>query len=198
MISLPSLALALALNLPAAQPIPPAPPLPAPTGSPAATPAPASSGATPGPAASPSPGPSASPPIPGGSPPTSGASPLPQTGSPAPTASPVPTPRPTPIYHFKFVPPVKASPNPDDPQILEVDLNSQTLHGTIAMRILTNAVVTKVVTSSNGHSGTVPQVGPGEFAATGSVPKVPFTITLEFVASTADGRSTSVKIPVKL
>jgi hypothetical protein len=156
-------------------------------------PAPASTAATPAPAASPSPGPSASPPSPG-------ASPLPQAGSPAPvlTASPTPSPRPTPIYHFKFVPPVKASSNPDDPQILEVDLNSQTLHGTIAMRILTNAVVTKVVTSSNGRSGSVPQIGPGEFAATSSVPKFPITITLEFVASTADGRSTSVKIPVKL
>jgi hypothetical protein len=177
-----------------------APPLPAPTSS-AATPGPSASpsaGPSTSPSAGPSPGPSALPTASSSA--TPNASPLPGGASPAPTpaASPAPTAAPTPVYHFKFVPPVKASPNPADPQILEVDLNSQTLHGTIAMRILTNAVVTKVITRSNGQSGTVPQIGPGAFAATGSVPKLPIKITLEFVASTADGRSTSVKIPVKL
>jgi hypothetical protein len=101
------------------------------------------------------------------------------------------------------VPKPAASPDPEAPQILEVDLNSRQLKDTIAIRVLTNAAVTRVESRSNGRSGVVPQVGPGEFIAVGKLPKIPFiargwTINLEFIAYAADGRKTSVKVPVKL
>ena len=94
---------------------------------------------------------------------------------------------------------------PGSPQILEVDLNSNVLkaQGDIDIRVLTSPDVVKVVSRSGGHSGEVHKVGDGEFVAAGKLPKLPFFVggvsfNLEFIASTGDGRSTSVTVPVKL
>jgi hypothetical protein len=123
--------------------------------------------------------------------------------SPLPSATPLPTP--TPNYKYRFTP----APNPaaasGSPEILEVDLNDKQLtpHGKIAMRVLTSPDVVKVITRSNGREGPLQQIGPGEFIANGSIPGIPFIahgwkINIEFVATTADGRTTSVKVPVTL
>ncbi len=92
-----------------------------------------------------------------------------------------------------------------NPQIFEVDLNDNSLRsrGPIDIRVLTSPEVTKVVSRSNGQEGNVPRVGPGEFAAMSRLPVIPFiasgmTIKLQFVASTPDGHSTTVAVPVKL
>lgn len=177
----------------AAQPRPPLPGAP-PSGSPA--PAPPASAAPASPSAAPIP-----------------AQPYPGVPSlPGPTAAPsaaagaTPTPSPTktPNYTFRFVP--KASPVPSGaPEILEVDLNSNVLKakGDIDMRVLTSPNVVTVVSRSGGHAGGLAKVGDGEFVAAGKLPALPFFVggvsfNLQFVASTQDGRSTSVTIPVKL
>ena len=177
-----------------------------------ATPAPLS--ATPSPSASTpvstsSPGPSAS--QSPGTLPQSGATATPNvtvtpsaTESPSPLPSGTPSPTPTPNYKYRVTP----SPNPaasGGPQILEIDLNDKQLtpHGKIAIRVLTSPDVVKVITRSNGRDGSLQQIAPGEFTANGSIPGIPFIargwkVNIEFVASTADGRTTSVKVPVTL
>jgi hypothetical protein len=91
------------------------------------------------------------------------------------------------------------------PVILEVDLNDKHLraHGRIAMRVVTSPDVVSVVTRSKGHEGEVPRVGPGVFYAESSLPGVPFVargmhLNLEFIATNADGKSTTVRVPVIL
>lgn len=125
----------------------------------------------------------------------------PPSGSP----SPVPSPTATPVYKYRVVP----SPNPsaasDAPAILEVDLNDKQLtpHGKIAIRVLTTPNVVKVITRSNGRDGVLEQSAPGEFIGNGSIPGIPFIahgwkVNIEFIATTADGRTTSLKVPVTL
>jgi hypothetical protein len=167
----------------------------------AAAPSPSAAPSVPTPqpsAAAPQAGPSPAPP-PTGAPASAAASGAPPATAPPPTA----TPAPAPTFNYHFVPRPEASPDPTAPQILEVDLNSRVLRDTIAIRVMTNDVVTRVENHTQGHSDVIPQVGPGQFLATGKLPKVPFiargwTINLEFVAFGPDGRKTSVKVPVKL
>ena len=163
---------------------------------------PSPSPSTPAPAVAPS-GTPASPPA------TSPEQPPAAAGSPAATApaspalAPTLSPAPQPTFAYRFVPHPQASPNPGAPQIIEVDLNSRVLKGTIAIRVLTNDVVTRVENHTNGRADVIPQTGPGEFIAVSKLPKLPFFargfgVDLEFVAYAADGTKTSVKVPVKI
>jgi len=164
-------------------------PIPAATASPSSTPAaiptPAPSGgiATPASSPSPVPSPASAPPIP----------------SPTPTGLNLP-----PLtYHIVLKP--QASAAPDAPQILAIDINSQTVYSgkPLAMRVTTNDAVTKVTISSNGHSGQMTQVAPGRFESIGTIPKLPgiiagLNVSLLFAATSADGRSTTAKVPIKV
>jgi hypothetical protein len=176
------------------------PPAPAPLALPSPLPAP-----SPSPSATAPGSPSAQPPASATQPPASGTEP-PAAATPppaVPTPPPTATPAPAPTFAYRFVPKAQASPDPSAPQIIEVDLNSRVLHGTIAIRVLTNAVVTKVENHTNGRADVIPQTGPGEFIAVSKLPNIPFFArgmgySLEFVAFAADGTKTSVKVPVKL
>jgi len=130
-------------------------------------------------------------------------------GSPSPEVSPAPSPTPTglnlPPLTYHITPKQPPSPDPTSPQILEIDLNDQVLYSTktFAARVTTNDVVTKVAISSNGHSGQMTLVAPGRFDSIGNIPKLPaiiggLSVNLVFTATTADGRSTSVKVPMKV
>ncbi len=137
--------------------------------------------------------------------PSAAPTPSPNESGTPPSATPSPAPTATPVYKYRVVPSPKPSAASDDPAILEIDLNDEKLtpHGKIAMRVLTTPNVVKVVTRSNGRDGVLQQTAPGEFVANGSIPGIPFLahgwkVNIEFVASTADGRTTSVKVPVTL
>ena len=167
---------------------------PPPSASPAPSPVP------PTPAAAPAPTPAAAtPPLPALTPGPA----LPTPLVPPASAEPALTPSPLPTFGYRFVPRPAASPDPTAPQIIEVDLNSGKLRDRIAIRVLTNEVVTRVENHTNGRADAIPQTGPGEFIAVSKLPKIPFIargmrINLEFVAYAADGRKTSVKVPVQL
>lgn len=166
-----------------------------PTPSPTSTPLP-SPAASQSPAPLPEPGATVTPGA------TESAAPLPNASA---SAAPTPVPTPTPNYKYRFTPPPNPGAESGSPQILEIDLNDKQLtpHGKIAMRVLTSPDVVKVITRSNGREGPLQQIAPGEFIANGSIPGIPFIahgwkINIEFVATTADGRTTSVKVPVTL
>jgi hypothetical protein len=178
-----ALLLALALAVPAAQP--------APSEAPAAVPSPAAPAS---PVETPLP-----------------ASPLPEasaTALPAPTLSPLVEPAASPTadpYAYRFVPRQPAHPEAGTPQIFAVYLNDRTLRsgGVILIKVATSPDVVKVVSRSGGREGVLRQAGPGDFEANSKLPKIPFiaegmTTLLEFVASNADGKTVSVKVPVKL
>jgi hypothetical protein len=109
-----------------------------------------------------------------------------------------PTHPPLPAMNYKTVFQPPASPGPTLPIILEVDLNDKVLRGSVAIRVLTSENVVKVVSGAMGRSGQIPQVGPGDFEGMSKIPKLPMSLKLEVVATSADGRTTSVKIPVSL
>ncbi|MGH7729575.1 MAG: hypothetical protein ACREM2_12415, partial [Vulcanimicrobiaceae bacterium] len=86
-----------------------------------------------------------------------------------------------------------------------VYLNDATLHsrGPIAIRVITNETVAKVVSRSGGHGGALTQVGPGEFVAQSTLPAIPFLargsqVELEFVAYGPTGKTVTVDVPVTL
>jgi hypothetical protein len=170
----------------------------APSGQAAPTPVPSAAPTpSPGPSATAGSSPNAQPP------PSATELPAPTQPPPATTPRPTATPAPAPTFGYRFVPKAQASPDPNAPQIIEVDLNSRVLRGTIAIRVLTNSVVTKVENHTNGRADVIPQTGPGEFIAVSNLPKIPFfargfTVNLQFVAFAADGSKTSVTVPVKL
>jgi hypothetical protein len=123
-------------------------------------------------------------------------SPSPGSPSPAPSGSPNP---------FAYV--VAPSPGPAGaPRILEIALNDRVLHkgGPLLVRITTSPDVTAVVARTMGREIGIPQGGPGYFSGQDQLPSgIPFfllnrTYQIEFVASTADGRSTSYSVPVRL
>lgn len=160
-----------------------------PTASPTIPPTPVSS-VTPGPEPSTSPTPMNLPGFP--------------TATPAPEAS--PSPSGTPIaYGYRFVPHQPEHPEPGTPQIFAVYLNSKTLvsQGPISIKVWTDPGTVKVTSSSGGRQGVIPMVSPGDFEANSKLPKFPFiasgmTLDLEFTAIAADGRKTTVRVPVAL
>ncbi len=152
-------------------------------------------------------------------------SPAPVTETPAPQPSASPSPSPTvtatPVvpplphgatattapesYGYRFVPAQPAHPAPGVPQIFAVYLNSKKLasHGPILIKVTTDPGTVKVTSSSSGRVGTIPMIVPGDFEANSTLPKLPFiaagmTIELEFTAVSADGRKTTVHVPVGL
>lgn len=135
--------------------------------------------------------------------------PLP-SATPVPAASPVPsaaaseTATPSP-YTYRFVPRQPAHPVPGAPQIFVVYLNGKTLRslGPILIKVVTDPETVKVTSRSNGREGVIPMVAPGDFEAASKLPKIPFiaagmTIQLEFVATSASGLKTVVRVPVGL
>jgi hypothetical protein len=128
------------------------------------------------------------------------------TVEPAPSVAPAATASATPqAYKYRFVPRQPAVHQPGTPQIFAIFLNDNTLRGggRIAIKVVTSPDVVKVITRSNGREGAIPETAPGDFETGSRLPKIPFiaagiTTFLEFVAFTADGKSVSVRVPVKL
>jgi hypothetical protein len=125
---------------------------------------------------------------------------------PAPTPTPVPTAQPSTSPNlFGYV--VAPSPGPTGaPRILEIALNDRVLHkgGLLLVRVTTTADVTAVVARTMGHEIAIPQGAPGYFAGQEQLPSgIPFFLLgrsyqVEFVATTADGRTASFSLPVRL
>lgn len=138
---------------------------------------------------------------------TAPATPVPvPTAAPLPAPSPIPSPTATPTvspFHYVIDPP---PPAPGTPGILEVAVNDRVLHpgGPYVVRVTTTADVTTVQVQAMGGSYGLPPAGPGLFFIAGSVPsEVPFFLldrsyTLTVVAQTADGRSTTLQVPMRL
>ncbi len=111
----------------------------------------------------------------------------------------------TATYIYRFVPGQPEHPPADQPQIFAVYLNAKALHsqGPIDIRVITSANVVKVSTTSNGHTGSVSEVGPGDFQAHSKLPKLPIiasgiTTTLNFTAVSSDGKTVTVGVPIQL
>jgi hypothetical protein len=129
-----------------------------------------------------------------------------ETAAPAPSTTPSASVTATPDpYKYRFVPRQPAVHEPGTPQIFAIFLNDRTLHGSgvIAIKVVTSPDVVKVITRSNGRDGVIPEIAAGDFEASSRLPKIPFiaagmTTLLEFVAFTADGKTASVKVPVRL
>jgi hypothetical protein len=135
----------------------------------------------------------------------------PPTPAPVPTSTTTPTP-PTPAPQasatpnlFNYV--VEPSPGPSGtPRFVQIALNEKTLHrgGMLLVRITTSPDVTTVVARTMGHEIAIPQGAPGYFAGQEQLPSsIPFfllnrTYQVDFVASTADGRSATYSLPVRL
>ncbi|HZO93427.1 MAG TPA: hypothetical protein VFB22_06620 [Candidatus Baltobacteraceae bacterium] len=181
----------LPLALALVQPVPPTPnPVP-PTPPPLVTPTPVPSA----PAGSPPPSaaPSGAPQTPGGP-----ATPTPAATAPPPLASPSPNP-------FRYVV-APADPPASGPRIVQIALNDQTLHqgGPLMVRVTTSPDVTSVVARALGREIGIPESSPGIFAGMQQLPTgLPFfllnrTYQVSFVATTADGRSASYTVPVRL
>ncbi len=132
--------------------------------------------------------------------------PAPQPASTTTPAPPTPTPQPsaTPSL-FNYI--VAPAPGPSGaPQIVEIALNDRVIHkgGLLLVRVTTSADVTAVIARTMGHEIIVPQGAPGYFAGQEQMPSgIPFfllnrTYQIEFVASTADGRSAAFTMPIRL
>jgi hypothetical protein len=125
------------------------------------------------------------------------------TAAPVPPATPAPSA--TPLYRFVFIPtpaPREAPPaQPGAPEIHEIDITDSTLYapGDLHVRVLTNAPVVSVTAGTMGRDITIPGQRPGVFAFDGYIPNVPDFVRgrsfdVDFVASTADGRTTTVTL----
>ncbi len=108
-------------------------------------------------------------------------------------------------YNYRYVPRYATRRSADTPQIFAVYLNDKKLQslGPINIRVDTTENVVKVVSRSNGRNGTIPLIAPGRFEATSVLPKIPFiaagmSVDLEFVATTASGKTSVVHVPVLL
>ena len=92
------------------------------------------------------------------------------------------------------------------PRIAEIAANDRVLHkgGMLLVRITTSADVTHVIARTMDHEIGIPQMSPGVFSGQEQLPSgIPFfmlnrTYQIEIVATTADGRSTSFTVPVRL
>jgi hypothetical protein len=124
--------------------------------------------------------------------------------SPAATTTPVPPPSPSP-NPFSYV--VAPTPGPAGaPQFIEIAINDRVLHqgGMLLVKVSTSSDVTTVVARTMGHEIAIPQGAPGYFAGQEQLPGgIPFfllnrTYQIEFVATTADRRTTTFTMPVRL
>ncbi len=123
---------------------------------------------------------------------------------PAPTASPAPAQSPTPSPFGYVVSPAPAQTG--SPRIVEIALNDRVLHagGMLLVRVMTSPDVTGVIARTWDHAITIPQGSPGYFAGQTQLPAgIPFfllnrTYQIDFVASTADGRTVTYTLPVRL
>jgi hypothetical protein len=125
--------------------------------------------------------------------------------SPAATTTPIPpTPQPSaPLFAYVVDPAPGAA---GAPRIVEIALNDRVLHkgGMLLVRVTTSSDVTSVIARTMGQQIAIPQGAPGYFAGQEQLPSgIPFfllnrTYQIEFVASTADGRSTTYSLPVRL
>jgi hypothetical protein len=124
-------------------------------------------------------------------------------------AQPAPQPSATPAYRYVWVPKPTDSPTPypgpNAPQIREIDLGDQTLvtPGELRVRVLTSPQVVAVTARTLGREIGIPQQTKGVFALAGMVPAVPRFLTgrtydVDFTAATADGRTTTVTLPLGL
>jgi hypothetical protein len=130
----------------------------------------------------------------------------------APTASPSPgpiassaavTPQAASPYHFVVTPPAPAA---GQPAITEIDLLDQTIHegGPYSVRVKTSLDVTTIAVSAMGRTYNMQAAGPGLYATDGQVPDgIPFFLLnrsydINVTAQTADGRSTSVTVSLRL
>jgi hypothetical protein len=107
----------------------------------------------------------------------------------------------TPDYEFTFTPP----PQSGTPRILEVQLNSDRLHGggPIDIRVTTTPDVVNVTTGNGSQSGALTQRAPGVFTSEATLPHIGADlivkhIKLHFSATTAAGTSVSVDAPVTI
>ena len=171
MLALYAIPLLVALAQPAPQPQPIPPP---PTPPPVSTPAPS---------------------------PTATTTPVPPTPSPAPSATPSATPNP-----FGYVVAVPPPPAGNTPRIVEIAANDRVLHqgGMLLVRITTSQDVTRVIARTWNHEIGIPLISPGVFSGQEQLPgNIPFFMLnrnyqIEVVAMTADGRSASFTVPVRL
>jgi hypothetical protein len=144
-------------------------------------------------------------------PPSPAPSPLVTTSSPAPTpaATASPTATATPAYRFVYLPTPSPGttpfPGPHPPQILEIDLNDQTIvtPGELRVRVLTSVDVVSVVARAVGREIALPRVQAGEFGGSYQLPQVPSflsgqTFDVDFVAAVADGRISTITLPLGL
>ena len=148
----------------------------------------------PSPVPLPAPGlPSASPATPAPSP---GATTTPVPPTPGPSASPT-------LFNYVVAP----SPGPSGaPQIVEIALNDRVLHqgGMLLVKVTTSQDVATVVARTMGREIAVPQGAPGYFAGQEQLPGgIPFfllnrTYQIEFIATTADRRTVTFTMPVRL
>lgn len=141
--------------------------------------------------------------------PTAAPSPLATTTpippSPNPSAAPA-TPGPTSSPNpFTYV--VDPAPGPSGaPRIIEIALNDRVMHagGMMLLKVTTSTDVTSVKARTLGREIAVPQGAPGYFAGQEQLPgAIPFfllnkTYQIEFVATTADGRSITFTMPLRL
>jgi hypothetical protein len=147
-------------------------------------------------------------PSPAGPTPTATSAPSPvATTTPAPpsptvTPSPQPSASPNP---FTYV--VDPTPGPSGaPRIIEIALNDRVLHkgGMLLVKVTTSSDVTTVVARSMGREIAIPQGAPGYFAGQQQLPDgIPFfmlnrSYQVDFVARTADGRTTIFGLQVRL
>ena len=137
-----------------------------------------------------------------------------QTGSPpangpASAVPAAPTAEPTPVYTYVFRSPPQPVPPTDVPAIAEIDLNANALTppAPLHVRVLTSvAVVTVIAQTSIGfmtRNIPIPKAEPGLFLFDGYIPDVPFflrnhTFNVQFIATTAGGRSANVSLPLRL
>ena len=153
--------------------------------------------ASPGPSPLPLPNPTVPAPVVTPAPvPTSTTTPVPPTPTPQPSTTPNP---------FSYI--VAPAPGPSGaPQITEIALNDRVIHkgGMLLVRVTTSSDVTAVVARTMGREIAIPQGAPGYFAGQEQMPSgIPFfllnrTYQIEFVATTADGRSAIFSLPVRL
>jgi hypothetical protein len=148
----------------------------------------------PSPVPLPAPGvPSAPPATPAPSP---GATTTPVPPTPGPSASPT-------LFNYVVAP----SPGPSGaPQIVEIAINDRVLHqgGMLLVKVTTSQDVATVVARTMGREIAVPQGAPGYFAGQEQLPGgIPFfllnrTYQIEFIATTADRRTVTFTMPVRL